>query len=39
MNNILEVLRALAYSASTIRSVLCVIDWWKKYKQTDSEGR
>lgn len=27
-----EVLRALAYTASTVRSVLYVYGWWKEHK-------
>ena len=33
MNLFLEILRATAYLASTVRSVLYVYGWWKEYKQ------
>lgn len=33
MNLFLEILRATAYLAGIIRSVLYVIWWWKEYKQ------
>ena len=33
MNSFLEILRATAYLASTVRSVLYVYGWWKEYKQ------
>lgn len=33
MNLILEILRATAYMASIIRSVMYAIRWWKEYKQ------
>ena len=39
MNNVLEILRALAYVASIIRSALGIYGWWKEHKQPDSEGR
>lgn len=33
MNLFREILRATAYLASTVRSVLYVYGWWKEYKQ------
>ena len=39
MSLLIEILRALAYVASIIRSALSVYDWWKEHKQPDSEGR
>ena len=33
MNLFLEILRATAYLASIARSVFCLIEQWKKYKQ------
>lgn len=39
MKVFIEVLHALTYTASIIRAVLYVYEWWKKHKQTDSEGR
>ena len=33
MNLILEILRATAYLASIVRSVMYAIWWWKEYKQ------
>lgn len=33
MNLFLEILRATAYLASIVRSVLCVIGWWEEYKR------
>ena len=38
MSLLIEILRALAYSASTIRNALNVYEWWKEHKQPDSEG-
>lgn len=40
MNHVLEVLRALAYSASIVRSVLYAFGWWKENKhKSDDLGR
>lgn len=33
MNHFLEILRAMAYLASIVRSILYMVGWWKEYKQ------
>ena len=39
MNLFLEILRATAYLASTVRSVLYVYGWWKEYPTSFLFGR
>ncbi len=40
MNTFLEILKALAYVAGTVRSVLYAYGWWEEHKhKSDGLGR